>query len=177
MQWGFKNLDGIMRLLIIVLTLVFFGIWFALDCGDKVLEPEAVTEQEFLTSEVDEVEASVEVIKEVEVITEVAVQLCQFKNVQELIGWLDQDDTDEIMHIARRIDSSLNCVDCADMLIERAREAGKDVYYQSVDKGYQRRDTGEVYTTAHGLCATRIGNVIFYIEPKDDGVWAARYAK
>ena len=176
MLWGFKNVDGIMRLLIIVLTLVFFGVWFALDCGEKALEPKAVTEHEFLTPEVNEVGASV-VVEEVEVIREVAVHLCEFKDVQELIDWLAQDDTDEIMHIARRMDSSLNCVDCADMLIERAREAGKDVYYQSVDNGYQRRDTGEIYTTAHGLCATRIGDVIFYIEPKDDGVWAARYAK
>jgi len=141
------------------------------------LEPKAETEYLYLAPEVTRVEVPVEVDREVEVVREVPIKLSEFESVQELKDWLAKDDTDEVMRVARRIDSSLNCVDYADMLVERARGDGWDIYYQSVDKGYKRGDTLEAYPTAHGLCATRIGGIIYYIEPKDDGAWAARYVR
>ena len=86
----------------------------------------------------------------------------EFKSVDELKAWLDQDATDNTLYIFG--DGCISNYDCDDYAVALERNALRDGYSVSL----QIEDN-------HVLNSTIIGNKIYFIEPQSDEVWFWEY--
>jgi len=84
-------------------------------------------------------------------------ELDEFESVHKLRQWLESDNTSEQKWV-------FDTHDCDDFAMDLVRAAHRDNY----DMGIYVKDFGN--HTSHLMCSTIIGNGIWIIEPKTDGV-------
>jgi hypothetical protein len=113
--------------------------------------------------------ASKEII--VEKLVEKPIELREFVSLQELVDWLEQDDTDSTLYFTGMVDffaSPGSNYDCDDFAYRLQKSALAQGYLMSteiiVEKGAQ-----------HMINSTSIGNNIYFIEPQTDEVWLETY--
>ena len=126
---------------------------------------------EYVTERVDHyvsypVRVPVEVIKEVVVFRE----LTDWDSIEELVTFLEQDDTDQRIVLKAGDDGIIKfngqCEDYALQLRNRAMAQGKYLSIIVIEV------EGNRY---HALCMARIGNEFWYIEPQTDECWLFCY--
>ncbi len=103
---------------------------------------------------------------------EVPLALCSFGTAQDLRSWLAEDDTNEVMKIARAIDPSLDCRDAVEMLIEHARKEGRDIMLEALPAGF-KLDTNVMIPEAHsmGIALVRDEDTYYLIEAWTDEIF------
>jgi len=107
----------------------------------------------------------------VEKLVEKPIEMREFVSLEELVDWLEQDDTDSTLHFTGTVDFSNNPgsnYDCDDFAYRLQKNALAEGYLMSteiiVKKGKQ-----------HMINSTGIGNNIYFIEPQTDEVWLETY--
>ena len=107
----------------------------------------------------------------VEKLVEKPIELREFVSREELVSWLEQDQTDSTLHFIGTVDFSTNAgsnYDCDDFSYRLQKNALADGYLMSTEiiikKGAQ-----------HMINSTAIGNNIYFIEPQTDEVWLETY--
>jgi len=167
-------------------------------CAPRVEPPEprvVVVHEDVPVEVLTEVPVIVEVVREVKVTVEVPVEvqvpvaLSDWADIEELVAFLRDDDTDS--HLVLRANSSGvmslggTCEDLALQLRDRAMAQGKYLSvvalppaeylkWQPVVEAWQGKSPGPF--DYHAICMAKIGdNEFWYIEPDTDEVWLALY--
>lgn len=143
-------------------------------------EPEIIYETEIIYKTIEvkiPVPTLVEVIKEVEVL----VELSEFGSEDELTEWLDQDGTDEVFKLLRKIDPEANCDEAVRILIKHARADGKEIsfFYAKAGTwiGNKEYGTFKKLEKNHALGLVFIGKKIFLVDAIDDTIYYDAYVK
>lgn len=128
-----------------------------------------------------EVVQPVYVEKEVQVPFEVPVALKDWDSPEQLIEFLKNDDTDQIVILTADSQGQIlfngQCEDYAIQLRNRAMAAGmylsiEVLHPKEYEKWYGQPVRADQY---HAVCMARIGNEFWYIEPTNDKAWLALY--
>lgn len=102
----------------------------------------------------------------VEKLVEKPVELREFGSRQELVEWLERDETDATLYFTAEVDwNHLDSkYDCDDFAYRLQWNALFDGYLMSTEIIF--KDAGQ-----HMVNSTAIGNHIYFIEPQTDEVW------
>ena len=107
----------------------------------------------------------------VEKLVEKPIELREFASLEELTGWLEQDDTDSTLHFTGTVDFTTDLgsnYDCDDFAYRLQKNALADGYLMSTEIIVKKR-------MQHMINSTAIGNNIYFIEPQTDEVWLETY--
>jgi len=102
----------------------------------------------------------------VEKLIEKPIELREFVSLQELVDWLEQDETDTTLYFTTKVDlSNLDLkYDCDDFAYHLQRSALAEGYLMSTEIILKEGEQ-------HMINSTCIGNDIYFIEPQTDEVW------
>lgn len=105
-----------------------------------------------------------------EIIVEKPIELREFVSLQELVDWLEQDETDATLYFTVKVDlSNLNSkYDCDDFAYHLQKSALAEGYLMSTEIIIKEGEQ-------HMINSTSIGNNIYFIEPQTDEVWLGAY--
>ena len=106
----------------------------------------------------------------VEKLVEKPIELREFVSLQELVDWLEQDETDTTLYFTVKVDlSNLDSkYDCDDFAYHLQKSALADGYLMSTEIIVKEGEQ-------HMINSTSIGNNIYFIEPQTDEVWLGAY--
>jgi len=135
------------------------------DVSHYVEKPTVEVVETFVEKKVIE---EVPVVKYVEVEKEVPAALNQFESEEELLAWLQTDQTDELPYIRNLFE----CENFARTLMRNALEDGHLMSFQ-VLKNYTRPDTKGFIEGPHAINNAIIGNDVYFIDPQTDEFWVA----
>jgi hypothetical protein len=105
---------------------------------------------------------------EIEIEKEIPLELKEFESEEEMVAWLNADQTDELPYIK----DLFECENFARTLMKHSLEEGYYVSFQ-VLKNYTRPKTKEFTEGPHAINSTIIGNYIYFIDPQTDEYWIA----
>ena len=102
----------------------------------------------------------------VEKLIEKPIELREFVSLQELVDWLEQDETDTTLYFTARMDLSNpdSKYDCDDFAYRLQKNALVEGYLMSTEIILKEKEH-------HMINSTSIGNDIYFIEPQTDEVW------
>jgi len=115
------------------------------------------------------------------------VQLTDWESVEELEGFLENDDTDSVIRLVAGADGNVNfngqCEDRAFQLRGSAESICKRLETEILNKTecikYQQYYKGNPYNLpaggGHMICKAIIGNDVYFVEPSNDAIWLAYY--
>ncbi len=182
----------------IVVCLIISSILGGYSIAKLTIEPEyihintteTITEIVEVQGEIIEVEVEVEKVvvfteyvdRLVEVHTESTREIIDWKNVDELKTFLENDDSDKVIVLKANSDGVIllnnQCEDIALRLIDRAQVAGRRLFFVPL----HREEYAKWYDTTieeghyHAVAGAIVGdNDFYYIEPTTDKYWLALY--
>ena len=123
-----------------------------------------------LTDELEKANTNLDIMHEqYEEVAKLASPLRKFTSSEELIEWLEADNTGNLTQVKDIFD----CDDFALVLQRHAKESGYKIDLQYYSSGTKLPMSTRVLKTAHNMCTTIIGNWVWLIEPMTDETWGA----
>ena len=106
----------------------------------------------------------------VEKLIEKPIELREFVSLQELVDWLEQNETDTTLYFTVKVDLSNphSEYDCDDFAYRLQKNALVEGYLMSTEIIVKEGEQ-------HMINSTCIGNDIYFIEPQTDEVWLGSY--
>ena len=136
-----------------------------------------MNERDYLAGKLAEAITYAQMVRIVEVDKRILVDTDDWVSLAELEGFLDEDDTDEVLVFTANATFNSSCEDRAFQLRHRAFDIGKRLEMEALTPAEYKKWYSDTIASdkLHAICKAIIGNEVWYVEPADDRHWIGAY--